>query len=168
MPVCNKSDEQVHLFYYPEFFRNKVNEFSFVPVSVGNQSNGKPGFMRLISSQSNNSQGLFWFTPPPNTQEFVEIIANEQTTLNFQVNTQQLSQLYSLKTPVPNSNRGNIGEVYVCNQDLSIGDNSCGTLTPDEYILSPTYRYSYEQTIQDQNGNYVTNTSFLTLYANLI
>ncbi len=167
MPVCDQSDETILLFYYPEFYRNRVDNFTFIPVSIGNQSNGRSAFMKLESSQSNNSQGLFWFTPPQ-TFQFIEVPGNQQTTLYFSVNTAQLLQLYSLKTPIANPLQGQVGEVYVCNQDLNVGDNSCGLLTPDEFILSPTYKYSYQQTIQDPNGNFVNNTAFVTVYANMI
>jgi hypothetical protein len=123
--------------------------------------------MQLVSSESNNPAGLFWLSPPLNSQGLIEIPGNAQTTLNFTVNTLMLSQLYGTKNPVPNPSRGNIPEVTVCFNDSNPDDNSCGSLNPDQYILSPTYKYSYVQT-QVLNGVPSVVTTFLTLYANLI
>jgi hypothetical protein len=168
MPVCNQNSDAINLFYLPEFFRSPLNLFTFIPVNVGNQSNGITAFMKLESSLSNNSLNSFWFTPPPNTNEFIEIPGNAQATLNFAVDTTLLQQIYSTKTPVPNPNRANVPEVYVCYKDQDPENNSCGTLTPDEYILSPTYTYSYVQTVINPDGTPSQTTSFITLYANLI
>jgi len=123
--------------------------------------------MQLVSSESNNPAGLFWFTPPLNSQGLIEIPGNAQTTLNFSVNTQFLTQLYGTKNPLPNPSRGNVPEVTVCFNDSNPDDNSCGSLTPDQYILSPSYKYSYVQT-QVFEGVPTVITTYLTLYANLI
>jgi hypothetical protein len=168
MPICNQNSDEINLFYLPEFFRAPINLFTFIPFNIGNQSNGVTGFMKLESSLSNNSLNSFWLTPPPNTAEFIEIPGNAQATLNFSVDTQLLSTIYNTKTQVPNPNRGNVPEVYVCYKDDNPENNSCGTLTPDEYILSPTYRYSYVQTIINPDGTPSQITSFITLYANMI
>jgi hypothetical protein len=168
MPICNQNSDAINLFYLPEFFRAPVNLFTFIPFNVGNQSNGITGFMKLESSLSNNSLNSFWLTPPANTAEFIEVPGNGQVTLNFNVNTALLAQIYNTKTQVPNPARNNIPEVYVCYKDQNPEDNSCGTLTPDEYILSPTYKYSYVQTVINPDGTPSQSTSFLTLYANMI
>jgi hypothetical protein len=167
MPICNQNSDAINLFYLPQFFRAPVNLFTFIPINIGNQSNGINAYMQLVSSESNNPAGLFWLSPPLNSQGLIEIPGNAQTTLNFTVNTLMLSQLYGTKNPVPNPSRGNIPEVTVCFNDSNPDDNSCGSLTPDQYILSPTYKYSYVQT-QVLNGVPSVVTTFLTLYANLI
>jgi hypothetical protein len=167
MPICNQNSDAINLFYLPQFYRAPVNLFTIIPVNVGNQSNGINAFMKLESSQSNNPLG-FWFAPPLNSDGYIEIPGNAQITLNFTVDTTLLKALYDLKTPVPNPTRGNVPEVVVCyNGDPTL--NSCGTLTPDEYILSPTYKYSYVQTqIDPLTGDPYQITTYLTLYANLI
>jgi len=167
MPVCNQNSDAINLFYLPQFFRAPVNLFTIIPLNIGNQSNGINAYMQLVSSESNNPAGLFWLSPPLNSQGLIEIPGNAQTTLNFTINTQLLTQLYGTKNPVPNPSRGNVPEVVVCYNDSNPDDNSCGSLTPDEYILSPTYKYSYVQT-QVVDGSPTVVTTFLTLYANLI
>jgi len=168
MPICNRNNDTINLFYLPEFFRAPVNLFSTIPVNVGNQSNGLSAFMKLESSVSNNTLGYWWFQPPQGLQDFIEIPGGQQRTLNFTVNTQLLQLLYSTKTPIPNPNRGGIGEVTVCHTDPNPDLNSCGNLPLTAIIESPSYRYSYIQTLINPDGNAVQLTSYLILYANMI
>ena len=168
MPICNKSDDSINLFYLPEFYRAPVNFFSTIPVTVGNQSNNIPAFMSLVSSESNNQLGYFWFKPPTGLQQFIEIPGGQQRTLNFTVDTQLLQLLYSTKTPVPNPNRNNVGEVLVCHTDENPDLNSCGNTPTLSLIESPSYRYSYIQTLFNPDGSAARVTTYITLYANMI
>ena len=168
MPICNQNSDAINLFYIPQFYRAPVNLFTVIPVNIGNQSNGRNAFMKLESSQSNNSLG-FWFAPPLNSEGYIEIPGNAQITMNFTIDNQMLKSLLSSKTPVPNPSKGNVPEVLVCFQDPDPTQNSCGSRTPDEYILSPTYKYSYVQfSVDPLNGNPYQFTTYITLYANLI
>ena len=167
MPICNRNSDAINLFYLPQIYRAPVNLFTIIPVNVGNQSNGINAYMQLVSSESNNPYG-FWLNPPLNSQGLIEVPGNAQITLNFTVDTQMLNSVYSLKTPVPNPSRGNVPEVVVCD-DSDASANSCGNLTPNQYILSPSYKYSYVQTqIDPATGDPYQITTFITLYANMI
>ena len=168
MPICNRNNDTINLFYLPEFFRAPVNLFSTIPVNVGNQSNGISAFMTLVSSQSNNTLGYWWFQPPTGLQEFIEIPGGEQRTFNFTVNTQLLQLLYNSKIPIPNSTRGNTPEVIVCHTNADPDQNSCGNVPQNSLIESPSYVYSYIQTLINPDGSPVQLTSYITLYANMI
>jgi hypothetical protein len=168
MPICNKNDDSINLFYLPEFFRAPLNLFSTIPVSIGNQSNGIPAFIQLVSSESNNLLNHWWFQPPTGLQDFVDIPGGQQRTLNFTVNTELLQLLYSSKTPLPNPNKGNLGEVIVCHTDENPDLNSCKDVPLNSRIESPSYKYSYLQTLLNPDGSAARVTTYITLYANLI